>query len=38
MPLKGLKMNKNEERFLEIRRFCEKNANPEIEKKYSRME
>jgi hypothetical protein len=29
-------MNKIEERFLEIRRFCEKNANPEIEKKYSR--
>jgi len=29
-------MNKMEERFLEIRRFCEKNANPEIVKKYSR--
>jgi len=29
-------MNKIEERFLEIRRFCEKNANPEIVKKYSR--
>ncbi len=29
-------MNKIEERFLEIRRFCEKNANPEIERKYSR--
>ncbi|MFQ6070031.1 MAG: DNA alkylation repair protein [Candidatus Aminicenantales bacterium] len=25
-----------EEKFLEIRRFCEKNANPEIVKKYSR--
>jgi 3-methyladenine DNA glycosylase AlkD len=29
-------MGKIEERFLEIRRFCEKNANPEIVKKYSR--
>jgi 3-methyladenine DNA glycosylase AlkD len=29
-------MNKIEERFLEIRRFCKKNANPEIVKKYSR--
>lgn len=29
-------MKKIEERFLEIRRFCEKNANPEIVKKYSR--
>ena len=29
-------MRKIEERFLEIRRFCEKNANPEIVKKYSR--
>ena len=29
-------MKKIEEKFLEIRRFCEKNANPEIEKKYSR--
>ena len=29
-------MKKIEEKFLEIRRFCEKNANPEIVKKYSR--
>jgi 3-methyladenine DNA glycosylase AlkD len=29
-------MKKIEERFIEIRRFCEKNANPEIVKKYSR--
>jgi len=29
-------MKKIEERFLEIRRFCEKNRNPEIVKKYSR--
>jgi 3-methyladenine DNA glycosylase AlkD len=29
-------MKKIEERFLEIRRFCEKNANPDIVKKYSR--
>ena len=29
-------MDKIEDRFLEIRRFCEKNANPEIVKKYSR--
>jgi 3-methyladenine DNA glycosylase AlkD len=29
-------MDKIEERFQEIRRFCEKNKNPEIEKKYSR--
>jgi 3-methyladenine DNA glycosylase AlkD len=29
-------MKKIEERFLEIRKFCEKNANPEIVKKYSR--
>lgn len=29
-------MDKIEKRFLEIRRFCEKNANPEIVKKYSR--
>ncbi|MGD8535042.1 MAG: DNA alkylation repair protein [Candidatus Aminicenantes bacterium] len=29
-------MKKIEEKFLEIRRFCEKNTNPEIEKKYSR--
>jgi 3-methyladenine DNA glycosylase AlkD len=29
-------MKKIEDRFLEIRRFCEKNANPEIVKKYSR--
>jgi len=29
-------MKKIEERFLEIRRFCEQNANPEIVKKYSR--
>ena len=29
-------MKKIEERFLEIRRFCEKKANPELEKKYSR--
>ena len=29
-------MDKIEERFLEIRRFCEKNANPEIVKKYAR--
>lgn len=29
-------MNKIEERFLEIRRFCQKNANPDIVKKYSR--
>ena len=29
-------MKKIEEKFLEIRRFCEKNVNPEIVKKYSR--
>jgi len=29
-------MKKIEEKFLEIRRFCEKNANPEIVEKYSR--
>ncbi len=29
-------MKKIEEKFLEIRRFCGKNANPEIVKKYSR--
>jgi 3-methyladenine DNA glycosylase AlkD len=29
-------MKKIDEKFLEIRRFCEKNANPEIVKKYSR--
>jgi len=29
-------MKKIEEKFLEIRKFCEKNANPEIIKKYSR--
>jgi len=29
-------MKKIEERFIEIRRFCEQNANPEIVKKYSR--
>ena len=29
-------MKKIEEKFLEIRKFCEKNANPEIVKKYSR--
>ena len=29
-------MKKIEERFLEIRRFCERNTNPEIVKKYSR--
>ncbi len=29
-------MKKIEERFLEVRRFCEKNANPEIVEKYSR--
>ena len=29
-------MKKIKERFLEIRRFCEKNANPEMVKKYSR--
>ncbi|UCC41087.1 MAG: DNA alkylation repair protein [Candidatus Aminicenantes bacterium] len=29
-------MKKIEEKFLEIKKFCEKNANPEIEKKYSR--
>jgi len=29
-------MKKIEERFLEIRKFCEKNANPDIVKKYSR--
>lgn len=29
-------MTKIEGRFLEIRRFCEKNSNPEIVKKYSR--
>lgn len=28
-------MKKIEERFLEIRKFCEKNANPEIVSKYS---
>jgi len=28
-------MKKIEERFLEIRRFCQKNANPDIVKKYS---
>lgn len=29
-------MKKIEERFLEIRKFCEKNVNPDIVKKYSR--
>ena len=29
-------MKKIEEKFLEIRKFCEKNINPEIQKKYSR--
>lgn len=29
-------MNKIDERFLEIRKFCEKNADPEIVRKYSR--
>ena len=29
-------MKKIEERFIEIRRFCEQNTNPEIVKKYSR--
>jgi len=29
-------MKKIEEKFLEIRRFCEKNVNPDIVKKYSR--
>jgi 3-methyladenine DNA glycosylase AlkD len=29
-------MNKIDKRFLEIREFCEKNADPEIVKKYSR--
>ena len=29
-------MNKIEEKFLEIRKFCEENANPEFEKKYAR--
>jgi 3-methyladenine DNA glycosylase AlkD len=29
-------VKKIEERFLEVRRYCEQNANPEIEKKYSR--
>jgi 3-methyladenine DNA glycosylase AlkD len=29
-------MNKIDEKFLEIRKFCEKNADPEIVKKYSR--
>lgn len=29
-------MKKVEEKFLEIRKFCEKNVNPEIVKKYSR--
>jgi len=29
-------MKKIDERFLEIRRFCQKKANPELEKKYAR--
>ena len=29
-------MDKIEEKFLEIRKFCEDNANPEFEKKYAR--
>ena len=29
-------MNKIEKKFLEIRKFCEENANPELEKKYAR--
>ena len=29
-------MDKIEQRFQEIRKFCEKNKNPEIVKKYSR--
>jgi 3-methyladenine DNA glycosylase AlkD len=29
-------MKKIEEKFLEIRKFCEQNINPEIQKKYSR--
>jgi 3-methyladenine DNA glycosylase AlkD len=29
-------MKKIEDRFLEVRRFCEKNANPEFVKKYAR--
>jgi len=33
---KGHNMDKIEEKFHEIRKFCEKNKNPEIEKKYSR--
>ncbi len=33
---KGLNMKKIDERFLEIRNFCEKNADPEIVKKYAR--
>jgi 3-methyladenine DNA glycosylase AlkD len=33
---RGAKMKKIEEKFLEIRKFCEKNVNPDIVKKYSR--